>query len=113
MTSDPANPNQRRNPRYDTDLPVQLLGGDGDVAGNLRNVSLSGAAIEFEPALGKPQVMFEIGESVDLQTEIRPTRGIVVRQDAGGIAIKFEKPEEDLLAEILSTVRRVIEQNDS
>jgi len=102
---------QRRDSRYDTDLPVHVLGSEGDVAGSLRNVSASGAAIEFEPALGKPQVMFEIGDSVDLQTDIKPTRGIVVRQDASSIAIKFEQPEEELLAEILSTVRRVIEQN--
>ncbi len=111
MTSDPTS-NQRRDTRYDTDLPVQLLGSDGDVAGSLRNVSLSGAAIEFLPSLGKADVVFEIGESVDLQTEIKPTRGVVVRQDASGIAIKFEQPEEALLAEILSTVRRVIERND-
>ena len=108
MTSD-----QRRDPRYETDLPVQLKGSDGGVAGNLHNVSAGGAAIEFDPALGKPQIAFEIGESVDLHTDIKSARGVVVRQDAGGIAIKFEKREEELLAEILSTVRRVIEQSGS
>lgn len=113
MTSDPTTSDQRRAARYDTDLAVQLQGSAGDVAGSLRNVSVSGAAIEFEPALGKIPVMFEIGASVDLQTEIKPTRGVVVRQDVGGIAIKFEQPEEELLAEILSTVRRVIERNKS
>jgi hypothetical protein len=117
MTSDPTTSNQRRDPRYDADLPVQLLGGDGDVAGNLRNVSVSGAAIEFDPSLGKPTVMFEIGDSVDLQADVGQasnvaTRGVVVRSDENGIAVKFDKPEEDLMAEILSAVRRVIEQNE-
>lgn len=111
MTSNHAPPDHRRDPRYDSDIAVQIEGEDGKVAGNLRNVSRSGAAIEFEPTLGKPQVMFEIGDSVDLQTDIKPTRGVVVRQDANGIAIKFEKPEEDLLAEIVSAVRKMVERD--
>jgi hypothetical protein len=102
---------QRRDPRFDTDVPVQLQGEAGDIAGSLRNVSLTGAAIEFDPALGRSQVQFEIGSNVDLQTEIKPARGVVVRQDSGGIAIRFEQPEEELLAEILTTVRRVIEKS--
>jgi hypothetical protein len=113
MISDPANSDLRRNPRFDADLPVQLLGSDGDVAGNLRNVSLSGAAVEFEPMLGKSAVVFEIGDSVNLQTNLASAaRGVVVRSDENGIAVKFDKPEEDLMAEILSAVRRVIEQNE-
>ena len=112
MTAD-----QRRDPRYDADLPVQLQGSDGDVAGNLRNVSVSGAAIEFEPLLGKPTVLFEIGDSIDLHADLGQeskvaTRGVVVRSDDTGIAVRFDKPEEELMAEILSAVRRVIEQNE-
>ena len=111
---------QRRDQRFDADLPVQLLGGDKNIAGNLRNFSISGAAIEFEPDLGKSQVTFEIGDSVDLQTDRgskaqteakTAARGIVVRQDANGISIKFEKPEDALMSEILSTVKRFLEQN--
>ena len=44
-----------------------------------------------------------------MQTDIRPTRGVIVRQDANGIAIKFDKPEEDLLEEIVSAVRKVVD----
>lgn len=109
MASNDTSPDHRRDPRFVADLTVQVQGDDGNVAGNLRNVSRSGAAIEFEPMLGKPQVVFEIGESVDVQTDIRPTRGVIVRQDANGIAIKFDKPEEDLLEEIVSAVRKVVD----
>ena len=79
---------------------------------------MSGAAVEFEPMLGKTNVVFEIGDSVGLQADVGQdskvaTRGIVVRQDENGIAIRFEQPEEELLSEIVSAVRRVIEQNDA
>jgi len=115
MTSDHKSADQRRAPRFDTDLPVQVAGSEGDaqgsVPGNLRNVSASGAAIEFDPALGKSQVMFEIGDSIELHTDIKPTRGVVVRQDAGGIAIKFDQPEEALLAQIIDTVQKLIDRD--
>ena len=118
MTTNPTTPNQRRDPRFDADLPVQLQGADGNVAGNLRNASVSGAAVEFEPMLGKAHVVFEIGDSVDLEAAISQdskiaTRGIVVRHDENGIAIKFDKPEEELLGEIVSAVRRAIGQDGS
>jgi hypothetical protein len=114
MASDPTTSNKRRDPRFDADLPVQLLGRESDVAGNLRNVSVSGAAIEFDPARGESQAMFEIGDSIELRTDAGPdARGVVVRRDENGIAVKFDKPEEDLMAEILATVRRVIEQSDN
>ncbi len=103
---------QRRDPRYDADFPVQIQGEDANLPGSLRNVSLSGAAVEFAPSLGKPGVSFDIGDPVAIQPQGRDTvRGVIVRHDAEGIAIKFDTPEEGLLAEIVSAVRQVLERN--
>lgn len=102
----------RRDPRFDADLPVQVQGEDGVQPGSLRNVSLSGAAVEFAPSLGKPAVSFDIGDPVAIRPDGRDTvRGVIVRHDAEGIAIKFDAPEESLLAEIVSAVRQVLERN--
>ena len=105
----------KRDPRVQTALPVQLRIGASTSAidAEVRNLSRSGAAIEFSPTLGKPDVQFEIGDSVDLETDAaspsaEPKRGIVVRRDANGIAIKFDKPEEELLSQIVETVQRLI-----
>jgi len=111
MTSD-----QRRAPRFETDLPVQLSGSDGDALGNLRNLSVSGAAIEFDPTLGKPKILFEIGDSVGLrvdpQADAGPeTHGIVVRRDADGIAVKFNQVEDEMMAGILPTIRRAAKRD--
>lgn len=103
---------QRRDTRYDANLPVEIQGGDANLAGQLRNVSVSGAAVEFAPSLGKPVVSFDIGDAVAMQPPgADPVRGIIVRHDPDGIAIKFDAPEEGLLAEIVNAVQQVLDRS--
>lgn len=108
----PMSTNQRRDTRYDANLPVEVQGSDANLTGQLRNLSVSGAAVEFASSLGKPMVSFDIGDAVAMQPRgADPVRGVIVRHDSEGIAIKFDAPEEDLLAEIVNAVQQVLDRS--
>ena len=103
--------NSRRDERFDTDQPVGIHGGDGNLEGSLRNVSMGGALVEFAPSLGKRDVAFDIGASVELHPQAAGSvRGTVVRYENGAIAVKFVEPEPDLLAQLFNVVRESLEQ---
>ena len=102
MSSD----NQRRHPRVDTDVPVVVEWADGAEQGSIRNLSAGGAAIEFEPALGKTPVTFDFGDPVEVQPRGAQTvRGTVVRSYEGGLAMRFEREEENLVESISAIAR--------
>jgi hypothetical protein len=79
---------------------------DGTEQGNIRNLSAGGAAIEFEPALGKPPVAFDFGDPVQVQPQgAEVLRGSVVRSYDGGLAMRFERDEESLVESIAAIAR--------
>ena len=97
---------QRQHPRIDADLPVFVQGGEETHAGNLRNVSATGAAIEFSAELGKSSAAFDIGDTVEMQHPgPAAVRGTVVRSYAGGIAMHFEASDGDLLERVAAIAR--------
>ena len=89
---------QRGHTRVDTNVPVLVHGGEGSQSGAIRNLSAGGAAIEFDPALGKSTVSFDLGDAVDVQPQgVHPVRGRIVRSHAGGIAMQFDAVQDNLL----------------
>lgn len=100
--------NQRRHPRVDTDVPVVVEWADGSEPGSIRNLSASGAAIEFDPGLGQAPVAFDFGDPVEVQPQGAETlRGTVVRSYDGGLAMRFERDEENLVENIASIAREM------
>lgn len=95
----------------DTDVPVLVEWADGAEQGSIRNLSVSGAAIEFEPALGKPPVAFDFGDPVQVQPHGSDVlRGSVVRSYDGGLAMRFERDEENLVESIATIARETGER---
>ena len=95
---------QRRHPRVPTDVPVVVKKGEGEHGGRLRDVSAGGAAIEFDPELGKSDVAFDIGEAIEMRPNGTDTvHGTVVRSYNEGVAMQFNELDEDLL-ERISTI---------
>jgi hypothetical protein len=100
--------NQRRHPRFDVDTPAVVQGSDQAQAGNIRNLSASGAAIEFDLTLGKPSAAFDLGDAVEMQPKgSKSVTGVVVRSYDGGIAMQFDENEEDLLQRIAAIAREM------
>ena len=100
--------NQRQHPRFDTDAPVVVQGHDGAQAGSIRNLSAGGAAIEFDFALGKSSSAFDLGDAVQMRPDgANSVKGVVVRSYDGGIAMRFDETEEDLLKQIAAIAREM------
>ena len=92
---------QRRHPRVPSDVPVVVKKGEGQQSGRLRDVSAGGAAIEFDPELGKSDVSFDIGEAIEMRPNGTDTvQGTVVRSYNEGVAMQFNELEEDLLERV-------------
>lgn len=86
-------------------MPVNVTNGENSLSGKITNLSDSGAALEFMPELGKKEVAFEIGNSVEIDSEeTHKVPGSVVRQYEGGIAMQFQKDDTDVLEHITQIV---------
>jgi hypothetical protein len=95
----------RRHPRVDIKVPVNVSSGNNTLPGTITNLSDGGAALEFVPDLGRRDIAFEIGSSVEIDSEeTAPLPGSVVRSYDGGIAMKFEKDNPGLLEQIADIV---------
>jgi hypothetical protein len=95
----------RRHPRVDVKVPVNVSSGENSLPGTITNLSDGGAALEFIPDLGRKDIAFEIGNSVEIdsdQTDRVP--GSVVRSYDGGFAMKFEEDDPGLLEQITDIV---------
>ncbi len=104
---------QRQHPRYDTDLPVEIRGDTGAQGGSMRNVSATGAAIEFAPDLGYQPLALDVGSPVEMHAEdASPLKGRVVRSYDGGIAMKFEEGAENLVESIARIAREIGHRRD-
>jgi len=98
--------NNRKQPRVDSDIPVNISDGETIFEGILRNLSNSGAAIELSNERGNGPVQFELGNAVEMNSEIKDRiSGRVVRHYDGGFAVKFDSDEGDLLARMARIVR--------
>ena len=87
-------------------MPVVVEWADGAEQGSIRNLSAGGAAIEFEPALGKPPITFDFGDPVEVQPQgAEVLHGTVVRSYDGGLAMRFDRDEESLLDNVAAIAR--------
>lgn len=97
---------QRQHPRYDTDVPVEIKAETGAQGGNMRNLSSTGAAIEFAPNLGYIPLSLDVGAAVEMQSQdATAVKGRVVRSYQGGIAMKFEDGTDDLVESLARIAR--------
>jgi hypothetical protein len=97
---------QRQHPRYETDLAVEIRGDAGARGGNMRNLSATGAAIEFAPDLGYKPLALDIGAAVEMHADqASPLKGRVVRSYEGGIAMTFEDRADDMVENLARIAR--------
>jgi len=84
-----------RAPRKEVHAPTTVHSGESAYDAELRDISDTGAAIEFE-FTPSSQISFDIGHSVELDvTENNRQSGRVIRHYGGGFAMTFDNPRSD------------------
>ena len=86
---------QRKFPRKEADESADISAGEKVYAGNIKDISEGGAAVEFRFPSGEERERFDIGSRVELNPEkSHPKSGRVVRQYVNGVGLEFD-PSQD------------------
>lgn len=101
----------RRHPRVDVKVAVNVSSGESSLPGTITNLSDSSAALEFTSDLGRKDLAFEIGNSVEIDSEQTDrVPGSVVRSYDGGFAMKFEEEDPGLLEQFTDIVSEIMKR---
>lgn len=84
---------RRRHERFVIDAPVTVATGDGEVEGQVHDLSANGAAVAFTSAT--VVLRLDVGDRVTLTPGDGKARtGQVVRRYDGGIGVVFDDPDD-------------------
>jgi len=102
--------------RQRLDLAKLAFAKDGDNArgGLLKNISSTGASLEFVYPMGRGEHTFVTGEAVDIDIDGFDTlKGKIIRTEETGIAVHFDleaEREDTLIAEIMRVANEIPEE---
>jgi len=83
--------NKRRHERKPVNEPASVKSGSDSIDGTLKDVSISGAAVEFDFAMRETNMPFDIGSNVEVEADaLKNQKGRVVRHYDKGFAVNFE-----------------------